>query len=204
MNKKEINYGNVIVIQNSKDEWGVFNINGQEIVPFGKYAWIDGFEFGLARVRTKGMTWWLKEQLEGSLENGMLVLDKNKVKRDTEKDMREHPEWNAKWGIINEKGEEVLPVIYDSVWKFYGKPNRFSTRAEKDGEVIDVFFHDLNPSIPVRYTQHNRHSPRHDEEYEYEYESEYAGSYAHDVMGYSDETIDDAFDGDPDAYWNID
>ena len=33
---------------------------------------------------------------------------------------------------------------------------------------------------------------------------EYTGSYAQDVMGYSDEEIYDAFDGDPDAYWNID
>lgn len=33
---------------------------------------------------------------------------------------------------------------------------------------------------------------------------EYAGSYAQDVEGYSDDVIDDAFDGDPDAYWNID
>lgn len=37
-----------------------------------------------------------------------------------------------------------------------------------------------------------------------EYESEYAGTYAHDVEGYSDEEIDTIFDGDPDAYWNID
>jgi len=33
---------------------------------------------------------------------------------------------------------------------------------------------------------------------------EYAGSYAQDVEGYDDDTINDAFDGDPDAYWNID
>lgn len=32
----------------------------------------------------------------------------------------------------------------------------------------------------------------------------YEGSYAQDVEGYDDDTIDDAFDGDPDAYWNID
>lgn len=32
----------------------------------------------------------------------------------------------------------------------------------------------------------------------------YAGSYAQDVMGYSDDDIDTIFDGDPDAYWNID
>ncbi len=41
-------------------------------------------------------------------------------------------------------------------------------------------------------------------EEDYEYESEYAGTYAHDVAGYSDAEINDAFDGDPDAYWNID
>ena len=33
---------------------------------------------------------------------------------------------------------------------------------------------------------------------------EYAGTYAQDVMGYSDDVINDAFDGEPDAYWNID
>ena len=32
----------------------------------------------------------------------------------------------------------------------------------------------------------------------------YAGSYAQDEMGYSDDEIDTIFDGDPDAYWNID
>ena len=150
MNKKEIKYGNVTVIQNSKNEWGVIDIDGQEIVPFGKYAWIDGFESGLARVRTEGMTWWTKEQLVGMWENGTLILDQEKVKRDTEKDMREHPEWNAKWGIINEKGEEVLPVIYDSVWKFFGQ-NRISTKAEKDGETIEIYFHDLKSchSTPI-------------------------------------------------------
>lgn len=33
---------------------------------------------------------------------------------------------------------------------------------------------------------------------------EYEGSYAQDVMGYSDDVINDAFDGESDAYWNID
>lgn len=35
-------------------------------------------------------------------------------------------------------------------------------------------------------------------------ESDFAGSYAHDIEGYDDQTIYDAFDGDPEAYWNID
>ena len=39
---------------------------------------------------------------------------------------------------------------------------------------------------------------------DYEFEDEYAGTYAHDVAGFSDEDIDTIFDGEPDAYWNID
>jgi hypothetical protein len=34
--------------------------------------------------------------------------------------------------------------------------------------------------------------------------SRYTGSYAQDVMHFSDQIIDDAFEGDPDLYWNID
>lgn len=33
---------------------------------------------------------------------------------------------------------------------------------------------------------------------------EYAGTYAQDEAGYSDDVINDAFEGDPDLYWNID
>lgn len=47
-----------------------------------------------------------------------------------------------------------------------------------------------------------------DEYDEYDYSERtyerYNGSYAQDVEGWSDQDIDDVFDGDPDAYWNID
>ena len=33
---------------------------------------------------------------------------------------------------------------------------------------------------------------------------DYNGSYAQDYAGFSDQQIDDIFDGDPDLYWNID
>lgn len=39
---------------------------------------------------------------------------------------------------------------------------------------------------------------------DYETYDNYNGSYAQDVEGWSDQDIDDVFDGDPDAYWNID
>ncbi len=40
--------------------------------------------------------------------------------------------------------------------------------------------------------------------YERQHYEEYAGTYVQEVMGWSDEMIDDALDGEPDAYWNID
>lgn len=46
-----------------------------------------------------------------------------------------------------------------------------------------------------------------DEEYYDDYGSnygEYDGTYAQDIAGYSDDVINDAFDGEADAYWNID
>ena len=46
-----------------------------------------------------------------------------------------------------------------------------------------------------------------DDSYEEEYGThygKYAGTYAQDVMGYSDDVINDVFDREPDAYWNID
>jgi hypothetical protein len=43
-----------------------------------------------------------------------------------------------------------------------------------------------------------------DESYERATYEKYSGSYAQDIEGWSDQDIDDVFDGDPDAYWNID
>lgn len=63
------------------------------------------------------------------------------------------------------------------------------------------------------YHDYYKNSMR-EKEYDYDcYESEedfggrygeYEGCYAQDGMGYSDDVIDDVFEGDPDAYWNID
>ena len=40
--------------------------------------------------------------------------------------------------------------------------------------------------------------------YEEQHYEEFAGTYVQDEMGWSDEMIYDALDGDPEAYWNID
>lgn len=180
-NLSEEQYGSLWVIQRDDKQWGVIDENDETVVvPFGKYDWIDGFDQGLARVR-KGNC----------------------------------------WGIINTEGDEVLPVAYDRVWNFLGKW-RSSTRVEDGGRHWDVYFSDLNPDLrdndevdevdeEERYGRRYRYED--DEDYGYggydDYDDDchygaYAGTYAQDVAGYSDEAIDAAFDGDPDAYWNID
>ena len=200
---KELNFGNVTVVENKAYQWAVIDNLGSFVVPFGKYGWIDGFDSGLARVRTHkelGRPGFAEALiLDVTTDNPQIIEGKENIQRFYDSDRIKHPEKYAKWGIINEKGEEVLPVIYDNIWNFFGK-NRYSTKIEKDGYEKEVYFHELNPSLPdmrrkYSYSSYDSYGSRY---------GEYAGSYAQDVMGYSDDVIDDAFDGDPDAYWNID
>lgn len=191
---KEKNYGSVTVVENRDYQWAVIDNQGNIMVPFGKYGWIDGFDSGLARVRTHSQA----EKARDSIAQFFKIpKDRIGVEVDNHCNRAKY-----KWGIINEKGEEVLPVIYDNIWNFYRK-NRYSTQVEKDGHSSEVYFKNLNPSLTEGYRQHSSY----DYDYYYEEDShydEFAGSYAQDVMGYSDEDIYDAFDGDADAYWNID
>lgn len=73
--------------------------------------------------------------------------------------------------------------------------------------VIGLFLaKTINPDYHQNYVDDSYYDePDYDpyEEEERTYER-YNGSYAQDVEGWSDQDIDDVFDGDPDAYWNID
>lgn len=109
---------------------------------------------------------------------------------------------NNKWGIINECGDVVLPIEYDDVWNFY-KKGLSGTTIVKDRVRTTIPFESLTKVVapPMTISITPADFPFFDEEPDtYQH---YNGSYAQDVMGYSDQTIDDAFDGDPDAYWNI-
>lgn len=166
---------NLTVVQNQNYQWGVVDRNGHLVVPFGKYRWIDGFHNGLAKVIG------LDDTIAGTWE----------VVKLTNGDEAEI----ARQGIINEKGEEVLPLEYN-IWKFYGK-DYTTIKAFKNGTEYRFAFSQLNPDLAEEGNEDDSDC----EEHHYE---EFAGSYAQDVAGYSDEEIYDVFEGDPDAYWNID
>jgi hypothetical protein len=152
----------LLTLVNLDGLYSVVTIDGKEIIPSKKYAWIDGFDLGLGRFNT--------------------FVDGKK-----------------KWGIINDVGEEVVPPIYDEIWKFYGK-NRTTTKCIKDGHSVDLSLKDFSIVDNKKcFLRKNTMDNNYGSHY-----GEFAGSYAQDVMGYSDDVINDAFEGDPDNYWNID
>ena len=161
----------LFTVQDMHYGYAVLDVDGREIVPFGKYAWIDGYDNGLARVKSNCTT-------NGVCNNG------------------------SKWGLIDETGHEVLPLEYDCIWNFYGK-KRISTKAVYGDTAKEVYFASILPSgvdmLGDDGSYHDGYAKDADSHYD-----EYAGTYAQDVAGYSDEAIGDAFDGEPDAYWNID
>ncbi len=172
-NRYEWDNGTVIVIQNDKYQYGVIDHDGNIIVPFGQYEWIDVYDQGLARVIS------VSTEIE---DNEVKII--------------------KKWGIINEKGVVVLPIEYDQVWNFAGK-NRWSTTVVKGGVQSSVNLSTLNPEIPP-HVYRPQYERRYYSYYDDEIESEYAGTYAHDVEHLDDDFINDALDGEPEAYWNID
>ncbi len=158
----------LLTIQRKDYKYGVINLDGEEIIPFGKYGFIDGFYKGLARIK-------INKYPNEPFGNGV------------------------RWGIINEHGEEVMPCIHNSIWNFYNKNYKSIIVVDNGSQKYIPFNSLLNNSDNYSSVDYQYNSWD-----EYETYNEYNGSYAQDVMGYSDQAIGDAFDGDPDAYWNID
>lgn len=128
--KEPIN-STLIVVQDHEYHWGVVDTDGNIVVPFGKYAWIDGFQNGLAKVIGHDDT---------TSPHIIAIFDEN---------------WNdvtatdrvAEQGIINENGIEVLPLEYN-IWKFYGKD--FPTiKYFKGNEQHTIRYEALNPDLEV-------------------------------------------------------
>ena len=84
---------------------------------------------------------------------------------------------------------------YDTMEMFFTAPDNLGQCEETVRKVdiplqLDTMFNPLKRDDMGYYD---------DETYE-----DYNGTYVQDVEGWSDQMIDDALDGEPDAYWNID
>ena len=94
--------------------------------------------------------------------------------------------------------EEKFNVIYNPSFNYYTHNIDEQELHKRFGHYLDEsYFHkenlDLNENISID-----------DNNETYETYEDYNGSYAQDYENLSDQFINDVFDGDPDAYWNID
>lgn len=107
---------------------------------------------------------------------------------------------DSKWGLINYGGGEVLPVEYDDMENFYGK-NKYIIQI-REGETIEkVSLEELIKN----YQHYMRHKHYPTESYkDFNTFEEFENTYAQREMGFSDEEINDAFNGEADAAWNTD
>lgn len=84
------------------------------------------------------------------------------------------------------------------------------SQQENRAEEIGVLTEEVSvvQDIPEEYYEENSYDEPEEADPYPDYEEStydrYGGSYAQDEMGYSDDDIDTIFDGDPNAYWNID
>lgn len=172
-------FSDAITLRSMTKGYAVIDFNGNFIIPFGMYDYIDGFDSGYARIKI------------GKTTNSLINSD-------------------ALWGIVNDKGEMILQPIYSNIWNFFNKARSFTRVVAVDNTIYEFHFQDgalredgFQANKDVEF-QREMDDYLFLQEYCAETYEQYNGSYAQDIMGYSDQDIDDAFDGDPDAYWNID
>ena len=107
-------------------------------------------------------------------------------------------------GIINTSGEIIVGFReYKDIWSFYNNRSGLIKVETFGGHTLHLLkrnpLHKAVNGIVYPAKSHYAEEPIYGSSY-----NKYGGSYAQDVAGFSDDVIDDAFDGDPEAYWNID
>ena len=175
-------YETAMTYMSSSHKFCVLDIKGDIIVPFRKYIYISPFQHGLARVKT-GTSDMGHRFYDGSLPTEAFVY---------------------KWGIIDNMGNEVVLPTYDYI-RGFDKSRQESTPAVKGGQECIIRLRGLSKEYddfldsPNDISYYDDYGPRERDTF-----NEYNGTYAQDIEGYSDQVINEAFDGDPEAYWNID
>lgn len=104
---------------------------------------------------------------------------------------------NNKKGILNELGEIIAEIKYDEI--------QFSFPTEANAKNLEAKgWIDSEEFILIESGADRNKRERKISSYDQPSYERYRGTYAQDEMGYNDDEIDTIFDGDPDAYWNID
>lgn len=186
--------------------YGVLNTGGV-IVKAGKYDYVELLDNGLMLVC---------QNIEGANLYGILDIDGKEIIPTKYTNISSFYGENAviciggersygkinngKWGVINSKGEFVKECVYDS---------EEDLKPFVDFDINSKDKNSINRNIPkVVLSDYIHDNIRSTDDYYYPYDyddsfdnesSKYGG-----YNGYDDDTIDEAFDGNPGLTWNID
>lgn len=109
------------------------------------------------------------------------------------------------------QGETLSDVLEHDYTYFYWCLNEiqeFFISSDVVDEIQVLFPHIIIPNAFIFNIENDDCCAEEDENWREESDKQtygkYRGSWAQDVEGYNDDDIDTIFDGDPNAYWNID
>lgn len=175
----------LIAVRGKNNRWGYIDEKGKLQIPL---RWIEARSFHEGRAAVKGLN-----GRYGFVDyRGKIVCTCKwaEVNDFHEGLARVYDDYLEKYGYIDYEGELVISCNYNSGSVF----RNGLASVERYGEYFAI--DGGGNRIEAEYDK-----PIDSESSSYE---RYRGSYAQDEMGYSDDDIDTIFDGDPDAYWNID
>ena len=193
---KRINNFSVVMKNNL---WGLFSIESHQLKNFLNVAFLGPCMDNLCKINVGGIYDKNEKKITGGLwgyisVDGQIVIKPSYEQAYSFSERMAAVKHNDKWGFINAEGLIVVPCEYDDVESHYKKGKG---ELVKDG-VVFVF--DKSGKQIGSHEQDNE-------------EDDYYGCYYDDTPsyskyggynGYSDQTIDAAFGGDPSLTWNCD
>lgn len=124
---------------NLKLLFGIINSKGEEIIPLQYTSLCEPLKSSkLYSVQNRSHNW-------GAIDvNNKIVIPFGKYAHIWGFDrgfakVKKVINGKEKFGIIDETGEEVVPVEYDNIWSFYNT-NWFAPQMTKDGKKYNFFF----------------------------------------------------------------
>ena len=168
----------VFCINSPKElKWAAVSIFGEVVVPWGKYKYMWGFDHDHCLVSTVSGTF--KNRAVIGI-NGEIIIPPDKY--------IDIYNFRGKEYFQVEDANHKISILSTATLELYSNSTADESHACRSNRIVENITNSLDEP---KWRDNERNG-------------EYAGTYAQDVMGYSDGYINDAFDGEPDAYWNID
>lgn len=197
---------NFSVIRNDLN-WGLFNLVTHEVKIFENASYIGPCNNGLCRINVGGIYDIETNKISGG-KWGYLAPDKGIVMEPNFSMAISFQQGMAavkiddKWGFINTNGDMIVPCEYDEL---------ISSYTDGKGKLCRNDYIEVFDKEGKNISSQRRRYYGDDDGYD-DYNDDYVGFDDYDTPtydkyggpgGYSDQTIDEAFDGDPSQIYNI-